>query len=437
MSLPKSTEILIVGAGPTGLAAALSLHRHGRKDILVVDSSLAGANTSRALMVHAATLDALDEIGCAEPLIAAATKLSSIKLWDGEYLHQDMVDLKVLANHTKFPHILVVSQHVTEQILGKRVKEEGIAVHRPAKVLGVATDHDDPNLTDVLFDDGQVVKTRYVIGADGARSTIRQCIGIDCVDPDGETGAMDWIEHAVVADVTFTSPPSLSRSETFYVINDSFCLVIPIPPPAYGVADVWRLIIGVRDGEPPQAPSLEYCQDILNRYGPGIIPRSKLPNYTPLRIEKLVWSTRFRTHSGVTDKCFTRLSGDTGGAIMLIGDAAHLHPPAGGQGMNLGLRDAVSLGPVLAEHAKRNEHYGAADAPLKKWADDRHAQALRVIGTAKVMMRWISAQNVYSMYYGIIPVNWFKVRNWMLWTVDVTGVLQKKLPWRLSGLLNR
>ena len=57
MSLPKSTEILIVGAGPTGLAAALSLHRHGRKDILVVDSSLAGANTSRALMVHAATLD--------------------------------------------------------------------------------------------------------------------------------------------------------------------------------------------------------------------------------------------------------------------------------------------------------------------------------------------------------------------------------------------
>ena len=118
-------------------------------------------------------MQALDEIGCAEPLIAAATKLSSIKLWDGEYLHQDMVDLKVLANHTKFPHILVVSQHVTEQILGKRVKEEGIAVHRPAKVLGVATDHDDPNLTDVLFDDGQVVKTRYVIGADGARSTVR------------------------------------------------------------------------------------------------------------------------------------------------------------------------------------------------------------------------------------------------------------------------
>ena len=105
--------------------------------------------------------------------------------------------------------------------------------------------------------------------------------------------------------------------------------------------------------------------------------------------------------------------------------------------MNLGLRDAVSLGPILAEHAKRNEHYGDADTLLKKWADDRHAQALKVIGTSKVMMRWISANNVYSMYYGIVPVNWFKIRNWMLWTADVTGLLQKKLPWRLSGLLNR
>ena len=118
-------------------------------------------------------MQALDEIECAESLVAAGTKLSSIKLWDGEYLHQDMVDLNVLAEHTKFPHILVVSQHMTEQILGKRVKEKDITVHRPAKVIGMATDHTDPSLIDVVFDDGHVVQTRYVIGADGARSTVR------------------------------------------------------------------------------------------------------------------------------------------------------------------------------------------------------------------------------------------------------------------------
>ena len=104
--------------------------------------------------------------------------------------------------------------------------------------------------------------------------------------------------------------------------------MIPIPPPAYGVADVWRLIIGVRDDEPPQAQSKEYCQELLDRYGPGIIPRSKLPSYNPLTIEKVVWSTRFRTHSGVTDKCFTRLSGDAGGAIMLVGDAVSRYRPS-------------------------------------------------------------------------------------------------------------
>ncbi|KAF7797484.1 hypothetical protein EIP86_008683 [Pleurotus ostreatoroseus] len=407
--------------------------------MVVVDSSLAGANTSRALMVHAATLDALDEIGCAESLVAAGTKLSSIKLWDGEYLHQDMVDLNVLAKHTKFPHILVVSQHMTEQILGKRVKEKDITVHRPAKVVGMATDHTDPSLIDVLFDDGQVVQTRYVIGADGARSTIRQCASIHYADPDGDTDldSKDGIPYAVVADVIFTSSPFISRSEAFYVINGNTFLLIPIPPPVYGLPDsVWRIIIGVRDGEPPQAPAEEYCQYIFDKWGPGMVPASRLPDYTPLKIEKVVWSTRFRTHSAIADKFFDRLSGGTGGAIMFIGDAAHLHPPAGGQGMNLGLRDAVSLGPILAEHARTNEHYGA-DALLRKWAEDRRTQALTVIGAAKVMMTWIAAQNVYSMYYGILPVNWFKVRNFMLWLGDVTGVLQRKLPWQLSGLLNR
>ena len=105
--------------------------------------------------------------------------------------------------------------------------------------------------------------------------------------------------------------------------------------------------------------------------------------------------------------------------------------------MNLGLRDAISLGPILAERVKNSEDSSAADDGLRKWADDRHAQALRVIDLAKGMLGWAGAKNTFSLYYGIVPVNWYKIRNLILWVGGVTGVLKKKLPWRLSGLLNR
>ena len=105
--------------------------------------------------------------------------------------------------------------------------------------------------------------------------------------------------------------------------------------------------------------------------------------------------------------------------------------------MNLGLRDAVSLGPVLAEHIKQGQHTGARDARLRQWADSRHAQALNVIGLAKRMLAWAGMKNEISFYYGIIPVNWFRIRNLELWLGDVTGYIGRKMPWALSGLLNR
>lgn len=115
---------------------------------------------------------ALDEIGCARPLIAAGIQATGVKVWDGERLHTGLADFSILDGHTKFPFILIVPQHITERVLGQRAKEEGIVVHRPVKVVEINANHADPSLTDVIFEDGRTVQTRYLIGADGAHSTV-------------------------------------------------------------------------------------------------------------------------------------------------------------------------------------------------------------------------------------------------------------------------
>ena len=107
--------------------------------------------------------------------------------------------------------------------------------------------------------------------------------------------------------------------------------------------------------------------------------------------------------------------------------------------MNLGLRDAVLLGPVLAEHLKRSTSSpllsrDELDAPLKKWAEWRHGQALKIIRLTKGLLRFATWKNEITWHAGFIPVNWTRVRSFALWFGGVTGLVKKKVPMRLSGL---
>jgi 2-polyprenyl-6-methoxyphenol hydroxylase-like FAD-dependent oxidoreductase len=117
---------------------------------------------------------ALDELGCADPIVAAGIKAPGGKLWDG-YRFNSLPDFTALKQHTKFPFILFVPQTITESALGERVKEIGIKVHRPAKVVNLVPGELDPTVTDVVFEDGQIVQARYVIGADGTKSVVSTC----------------------------------------------------------------------------------------------------------------------------------------------------------------------------------------------------------------------------------------------------------------------
>ena len=280
---------------------------------------------------------------------------------------------------------------------------------------------------------------------------MREVAGINYIDPYG-TADRPHLLQAVLADVTFTNPTSLpvSRTEQLYVLgNGNWCIAFPISDNSYPSDNtVWRISCGVLQGEPPSAPSKEYLQALLDAHGPAIIPSSK----ESLKIDKVIWSGRFKTSSANADKYVTRLTGSskegqvTGGMVVLIGDAAHKHPPTGGQGMNLGLRDAVFLGPVLAQYitqmnsaAKANSptERAQADAQLVKWGEERRDQAVIVITLANRVLTAMSLQEKWTWYWGLVPVSLTFVRTWGLWFLGVTGLAEKVLPWKLSGLQNR
>ena len=251
----------------------------------------------------------------------------------------------------------------------------------------------------------------------------------------------------IIADITFNIQPMTERKEPqLFLSNGNFFLCLPLPSSSYNGEDVWRIAGGIPTGEPPHAPGTEYLQGLIDAYGPGSVPLASRESPTPLKITKTIWSSRFAMHSAIAATPFIRLrapSDTPGGVVVLIGDAAHKHPPTGGQGMNLGLRDAVFLGPILAAHARQGAHHASPevraklDEPLQAWAQQRHERALEVIRFAKETLARASWKDEIVWYWGTLPVNWMKVRNFIMWFLNVTGISRRVIPWQLSGLRNR
>ncbi|KAG1831768.1 hypothetical protein EV424DRAFT_1342747 [Suillus variegatus] len=381
MSLPEHTTVLIVGAGPAGLTAALSLVYHGCRDFVIADATVEGQNASRAYSINSATVEALTSIDAADGLLSQAIKAKSIRIASrGSQIFEAKFD--PLKKYSAYPYPLVTPQNVTELALGQKLKSLGGKVQRPHRVVGMKQSEKDSRITDVSFEDGQMIRARYIIGESSV--PIRTIAGIGFCDPESPNLVSDVLSQMVAADVTFepepTGPLTLEGHLNGTVSSDSFFMLIP-----FGNRFNVEL---TRDGEPTtksvfrvkrratHAPPKEYIQDMIDTYGPACITSDSSLNWTTVKIDQLIWSTRFRTHSAIADRTFTRL----GATIFLVGDAAHVHSPAGGQDMNLAIRDAIFLAEAVTKHIQASaENPDVDDTILQEIAEARHARALETI----------------------------------------------------------
>jgi 2-polyprenyl-6-methoxyphenol hydroxylase-like FAD-dependent oxidoreductase len=351
--------------------------------VTVVDKQAAGANTSRAAVVHPRTLEALEEIGVTERLAALAIHSTRFTIRDRDRV---LMPLRFDAMPSRYRYLLMVPQSVTEQVLLDRLVELGGSVLRPHTVTGLEQDADGVTVT---LDGGDRIRARYVVGADGMHSAVRELAGIGF-------GADHGGESFTLADIRIDG--GLPDAEVILFFSTSGMVVsAPLPDGSF------RIVASVDDA--PEQPSAGYVQELLRVRGPERVP---------VTVKEVVWGSRFRVHHRVADTF-------RAGRVLLAGDAAHVHSPAGGQGMNLGLRDAIALGTALGSVLR-----GGPDGALDEYARTQRPLAKDVVRFAGRLTRLATAGPRVRL-----------LRNLLLRALARIPALRTALAKRLSGLADR
>jgi 2-polyprenyl-6-methoxyphenol hydroxylase-like FAD-dependent oxidoreductase len=341
----KEHRVLIAGAGPTGLLLAGDLARAGVA-VTVLERRTDTSNLTRAFAVHARTLEEFDARGLADELIAAGRPVRSLRAFGA-------VEVNMSRLPTRFPYVLITPQYETERVLEQRARALGAEIVHGAEVTGLRQDDGGVDV-DVRSPDGEPHTRRaaYLVGADGVRSAVRRALGLPFP---GHSA----VRSMMLADVRLADPPE--GVLTANGVAAGFAFIAPF-------GDGWYRVIA------------------WNRH-------RELPDDAPVDLAEIREITRaaLGTDHGMHDpRWLSRFHSDErqvphyrAGRVFLAGDAAHVHSPAGGMGMNTGLQDAANLGWKLAAVL----HGRAPESLLDSYEAERHPVGRMVLRGSGAILR--------------------------------------------------
>jgi 2-polyprenyl-6-methoxyphenol hydroxylase-like FAD-dependent oxidoreductase len=338
--------VLICGAGPTGLTLALELARFG-VPFRIVDSAAEPARFSQALAVHARTLELLEPTGITAPLLEVAHRISGVNVYDGR---RQLADVSFTGMPTAYDYIASIPQRVTEQLMILRLRELGVTVERETTLTALQC-HESEGGEATLVHDGKSQRTRfsYLAACDGAHSTVRQLRSIPL-------GGHAAAETFMLADADLETDLPSDRISIFLRHDGGVLAFLPI-------GYEWRIVVAA-PRDMPANPTLADFQREIDAL-----------DVLKARVTETTWTAHYHVQQ-------RRVKHYRDGCVFFLGDAAHIHSPIGGQGMNAGIHDAINLAWKLALVI----HDDARATLLHTYAEERES-------TGRALLEWTDIGN--------------------------------------------
>ncbi|MCD7111808.1 FAD-dependent oxidoreductase [Rhizobium sp. DKSPLA3] len=352
-------DVLIVGAGPTGMVLALWLTKQGVR-VRMIDRNTGPGTTSRAMAVQARTLELYRQLDMADAVIAAGMETASMNMWARGQRRAHVSLGEAGEDVTQYPFVLTYPQDRHERLLVQRLAALGVEIERETELRDF-TDHGDHVEARVTKDGTEhVYKATYLAGCDGARSPVRHALGNQF-----EGGTYKQVFY--VADAEVSGLDTANEMNVCLDVSD-FVMVMP-----YDNGQC-RLIGVIQDERAERAESLTF-EDVGH----------KAIDSMGLKVDKVNWFSTYRVHHRVTDR-FRH------GRVFLLGDAAHVHSPAGGQGMNTGIQDAINLAWKIAAVVKGQ----ASDSLLDSYDLERRPFARKLVDTTDRLFTFATVQGGFA-----------------------------------------
>ena len=353
---PITIDVLVIGAGPTGLILAIELLRRG-VSCRVVDMNDGPAPHSRAVAVQARTLELCAGIGVVEEMLAAGVQTKAFSIHTGRILRAHVA---LTGIESPYPFVLSLPQTETERILLAKFVALGGHVERQVKLTALMQDATGVTAKLTHSDGGTIetVQARYLAGCDGAHSATRHLLHASF---DGSP----YADTFWLADVhlDWQQPPGEFSA---FLGDAAFLFAVSLD-----AGGRYRLIAQPNGADPAHKPTLAEFQALVDTLGPA-----------GTRLSDPIWLETFRLHHRKVARYRDR-------RVFLVGDAAHVHSPAGGQGMNTGIQDAHNLAWKLAFAL----HNGAGDALLESYHTERDAVGTRVLRGSDLVFRLVRTRN--------------------------------------------